>query len=83
MDLELSGDLITVNLYLELTEMWENESIWLDALLRMYIWNKKKYDMQLRWLDQTFVFGEGKGESESGWALLQKDWESILEKWKI
>lgn len=28
--------------------------------------------MQLRWLDQTFVFGEGKGESESGWALTKR-----------
>ena len=33
--------------------------------------------MHLRRLDQTFVFGEGKAESESGWALLQKGWETI------
>jgi len=36
-DLELSGDLITVDLYSQLTGMWGNESVWLDALLRMYI----------------------------------------------
>jgi len=36
-DLEFSGEHITVNLYLELTRRWENENIWLDALLRMYI----------------------------------------------